>query len=390
MRGEMLSMTGKRALLTGSHFMNGDVACAEGAIAAGCRFFAGYPITPATEIAEHLSQRMPEIGGIYIQMEDEIASMAAVIGASYTGLKAMTATSGPGFSLMQENIGLAVMTETPCVVVDIMRGGPSTGQPTLPGQQDVMQAKWGSHGDYGIIAMSPSSVQEMFDLTVEAFNLSETYRVPTLLMGDEIVGHMWEKVVIPSAERIRTVNRKKPNVQREEYAPFMPDDDLVPPMACFGEGYRFHATGLTHDEHGYPKTSNSEVQTRLVRRLCEKISKNADKIIKVEEVMLDDADVVVVAYGIVARAALSAVRKARSVGLKAGLLRLITLWPFPEEQVARVAKSAKMIVMPEMNCGQLVREVERVAKCTPVSFLSKLGEDPHTPMEIFEAMRRSC
>jgi 2-oxoglutarate ferredoxin oxidoreductase subunit alpha len=382
-------MTGKRALLTGSHFMNGDVACAEGAIAAGCRFFAGYPITPATEIAEHLSQRMPEIGGIYIQMEDEIASMAAVIGASYTGLKAMTATSGPGFSLMQENIGLAVMTETPCVVVDIMRGGPSTGQPTLPGQQDVMQAKWGSHGDYGIIAMSPSSVQEMFDLTVEAFNLSETYRVPTLLMGDEIVAHMWEKVVIPSAEKIRTVNRKKPNVQREEYAPFMPDDDLVPPMACFGEGYHFHATGLTHDEYGYPKTVSSEIQTKLVRRLCEKISKNADKIVKIEKVMLDDADIVVVAYGIVARAALSAVRKARSAGLKAGLLRLITLWPFPEEQVAEAAENAKMIVVPEMNCGQLVREVERAAKCTPVSFLSKLGEDPHTPMEIFEAMRRS-
>jgi 2-oxoglutarate ferredoxin oxidoreductase subunit alpha len=382
-------MTGKRALLTGSHFMNGDVACAEGAIAAGCRFFAGYPITPATEIAEHLSQRMPEIGGIYIQMEDEIASMAAVIGASYTGLKAMTATSGPGFSLMQENIGLAVMTETPCVVVDIMRGGPSTGQPTLPGQQDVMQAKWGSHGDYGIIAMSPSSVQEMFDLTVEAFNLSETYRVPTLLMGDEIVAHMWEKVVIPSAEKIRTVNRKKPNVQREEYAPFMPDDDLVPPMACFGEGYHFHATGLTHDEYGYPKTVSSEIQTKLVRRLCEKISKNADKIVKIEKVMLDDADIVVVAYGIVARAALSAVRKARSAGLKAGLLRLITLWPFPEEQVAEAAENAKMIVVPEMNCGQLVREVERAAKCTPVSFLSKLGEDPHTPMEIFEAIRRS-
>jgi 2-oxoglutarate ferredoxin oxidoreductase subunit alpha len=382
-------MTGKRALLTGSHFMNGDVACAEGAIAAGCRFFAGYPITPATEIAEHLSQRMPEIGGIYIQMEDEIASMAAVIGASYTGLKAMTATSGPGFSLMQENIGLAVMTETPCVVVDIMRGGPSTGQPTLPGQQDVMQAKWGSHGDYGIIAMSPSSVQEMFDLTVEAFNLSETYRVPTLLMGDEIVGHMWEKVVIPSAEKIRTVNRKKPNIQRGEYAPFMPDDDLVPPMACFGEGYHFHATGLTHDEYGYPKTVSSEIQTKLVRRLCEKISKNVDKIVKIEKVMLDDADIVVVAYGIVARAALSAVRKARSAGLKAGLLRLITLWPFPEEQVAEAAENAKMIVVPEMNCGQLVREVERVAKCTPVSFLSKLGEDPHTPMEILEAMRRS-
>jgi 2-oxoglutarate ferredoxin oxidoreductase subunit alpha len=301
----------------------------------------------------------------------------------------MTATSGPGFSLMQENIGLAVMTETPCVVVDVMRGGPSTGQPTLPGQQDVMQAKWGSHGDYGIIAMSPSSVQEMFDLTVEAFNLSETYRVPTLLMGDEIVAHMWEKVVIPSAEKIRTVNRKKPNVQREKYAPFMPDDDLVPPMACFGEGYHFHATGLTHDEYGYPKTVSSEIQTKLVRRLCEKINKNADKIVKIEKVMLDDADIVVVAYGIVARAALSAVRKARSAGLKAGLLRLITLWPFPEEQVAEAAEDAKMIVVPEMNCGQLVREVERAAKCTPVSFLSKLGEDPHTPMEIFEAIRRS-
>ncbi len=383
-------MTGKRALLTGAHFLNGDVACAEGAIAAGCRFFAGYPITPATEIAEHLSQRMPEFGGIYVQMEDEIASMAAVIGASYSGLKAMTATSGPGFSLMQENIGLAVMTEAPCVVVDIMRGGPSTGQPTLPGQQDVMQAKWGSHGDYGIIALAPSSVQEMFDLTIEAFNLSETYRVPTLLMGDEIVAHMWEKVVIPPAEGIRTVNRKKPNVPRDQYMPFMPDADLVPPMACFGEGYHFHATGLTHNEQGYPQTSSSEVQSRLVRRLCQKIDQNSNKIIKVEEAMLADADVVVVAYGIVARAALSAVRKARASGIKAGLLRLITLWPFPEKQVAEVARRVKAIVMPEMNCGQLVREVERAAKETPVTFLSKLGEDPHTPMEILESIRRSC
>jgi len=382
-------MTKAKYVLSGAHFMNGDVACAEGALAAGCRFFAGYPITPATEIAEHLSLRMPEIGGIYIQMEDEIASMAAIIGASYSGLKAMTATSGPGFSLMQENIGLAVMTEAPCVVVDVMRGGPSTGQPTMPGQQDVMQAKWGSHGDYGIIALTPSSVQEMFDLTVEAFNLSETYRVPTLLMADEIVGHMWEKVVIPSADKIRTVNRKKASVPREEYKPFMPDDDLVPPMACFGEGYRFHATGLTHDEHGFPKTSSTEVQQRLVRRLCEKIGKNADKIIRVEEVMLDDADVVVVAYGIVARAALSAVKKAREKGVKAGLLRLITLWPFPEKQVARVAKQAKKIVVAEMNCGQLVREVERAAKETPVSFLSKLGEEPHTPMEILESIRRN-
>jgi 2-oxoglutarate ferredoxin oxidoreductase subunit alpha len=385
----MLGMAKKETVLTGAHFMNGDVACAEGAIVAGCRFFAGYPITPATEIAEHLSQRMPEISGIYIQMEDEIGSMAAVIGASYSGLKAMTATSGPGFSLMQENIGLAVMTEAPCVIVDVMRGGPSTGQPTLPGQQDVMQAKWGSHGDYEIIALAPSSVQEMFDLTVEAFNLAETYRVPTILLADEIVAHMWEKVVIQPAEKMKIVDRKKPNVSPEEYMPFMPDDDLVPPMACFGDGFSFHASGLTHDERGYPQTQSSEVQERLVRRLCDKIRKNADKIIRVEEVMVEDANVVVVAYGIVARAALSAVRKARAEGIKAGLLRLITLWPFPEKNVAKIAKQAKTIVVAEMNCGQLVREVERSAKETPVVFLSKLGEDPHTPMEILEAIRRN-
>ena len=382
-------MAKKETALTGAHFMNGDVACAEGAIAAGCRFFAGYPITPATEIAEHLSQRMPEIGGIYIQMEDEIGSIAAVIGASYTGLKAMTATSRPGFSLMQENIGLAVMTEAPCVIVDVMRGGPSTGQPTLPGQQDVMQAKWGSHGDYEIMALAPSSVQEMFDLTVEAFNLSETYRVPTILLADEIVAHMWEKVVIQPAEKMKIVNRKKPSVPPEKYMPFMPDDDLVPPMACFGDGFSFHASGLTHDEHGYPQTQSSEAQQRLVKRLCDKIRKNADKIIRVEEVMLEDADVVVFAYGIVARAALSAVRKAREEGIKAGLLRPITLWPFPEKTIARIAQQAKKIVVPEMNCGQLVREVERSAKETPVVFLSKLGEDPHTPMEILEAIRRN-
>jgi 2-oxoglutarate ferredoxin oxidoreductase subunit alpha len=385
----MLGMAKKETVLTGVHFMNGDVACAEGAIAAGCRFFAGYPITPATEIAEHLSQRMPRIGGIYVQMEDEIGSIAAVIGASYTGVKAMTATSGPGFSLMQENIGLAVMTEAPCVIVDVMRGGPSTGQPTMPGQQDIMQAKWGSHGDYEIIALAPSSVQEMFDLTVEAFNLSETYRVPTIVLADEIVAHMWEKVVIPSAEKMEIVNRKKPNVPPEAYMPFMPDDDLVPPMACFGDGFSFHASGLTHNEHGYPQTQSSEVQQKLVRRLCDKIRKNADKIIRVEEVMLEDADVVVVAYGIVARAALSAVKKAREEGIKAGLLRPITLWPFPEKNVAKIAKQVKKIVVAEMNCGQLVREVERQAKETPVVFLSKLGEDPHTPMEILEAIRRN-
>lgn len=321
----------KGTIITGTHFMSGDDACAEGAIAAGCRFFAGYPITPATEIAERLAERMPEVGGVYIQMEDEIASITAVIGASYAGLKAMTATSGPGFSLMQESIGLAVMTEAPCVIVNIMRGGPSTGQPTLSGQQDVMQAKWGSHGDYEIIALSPSSVQEMFDLTVEAFNLSEIYRVPTILLADAVVGHMWEKVVIPPPEKIKIVNRKKPIVSPEKYLPFMPDEDLVPPMACFGEGFNFHATGLTHDEYGYPQTQSSEAQEKLVKRLCDKIRNNAEKIMKVEEVMLEDAEIVVLAYGIVARAALSAVRKARAEGIKTGLFRPVTLWPFPEK-----------------------------------------------------------
>jgi 2-oxoglutarate ferredoxin oxidoreductase subunit alpha len=384
-----VKMNKKKTVPANTHFMSGDVACAEGAIAAGCRFFAGYPITPATEIAEHMASRMPEVGGIYIQMEDEIASIAAVIGASYAGLKAMTATSGPGFSLMQENIGLAVMTETPCVIVDVMRGGPSTGQPTMPGQQDVMQSRWGSHGDYEIIALTPSSVQEMFDLTIEAFNLSETYRVPTILLADEVIAHMWEKVVIPPVEEIRVVNRKKPRVPPERYLPFMPDDDLVPPMACFGEGFRFHATGLTHDEHGYPETQSSEIQTRLVQRLCDKIRKNADKIVKVEGIMLEDADIVIVAYGIVARAALSAVRRAREKGVKAGLLRLITLWPFPEKHVTKVAGQARKIVVAEMNCGQLVREVERAAKGTSVEFLPKLGEEPHTPTEIFEFIGRN-
>jgi len=377
-----------KVVRTGRRFMSGDIASAEGALAAGCRFFAGYPITPATEIAEHMSRRLPEIDGVYIQMEDEIASIAAVIGASYAGVKSMTATSGPGFSLMQENIGLAVMTETPCVIVNVMRGGPSTGQPTMPGQQDVMQARWGSHGDYEIIALAPSSVQEMFDLTVEAFNLAEAYRVPTFVLADEIVGHMWERVDIPEPETLKIVNRKMPeNPPTIKFAPFEPDDDLVPPMAVFGQGYHFHATGLTHDERGYPRTDSAEAQTKLVQRLCNKIRKNKDKIIRVQQIMLEDADVAVVAYGIAARAALSAVKKARTAGIKAGLLRLLTLWPFPEEHVGQVAKNVKAIVVPEMNCGQILREVERAAKETPVTFLSKLGEEPHKPQEILEAMR---
>ena len=378
-----------RAVLTGTHFMSGDIACAEGAVAAGCRFFGGYPITPATEISERMSRRLVEVKGVYIQMEDEIGSIASVIGASYAGKKAMTATSGPGFSLMQENIGLAVMAEAPLVIVDIMRGGPSTGQPTMPGQQDIMQAKWGSHGDYEIIALTPSSVQEMFNLTIECFNLAEVYRVPTMLLADEIIGHMWERVKIPSPEDIITIDRKKPHVAPGEYKPFKPDKNLVPPMACFGEGYRFHATGLTHDENGLPSTVSIKVQTELVQRLCEKIRRNVADITRVEKTMIDDAEVVVIAYGITSRAALSAIRKARKSGLKAGLLRLITVWPFPEKLVASIARKVKAIIVPEMNYGQLVREVERVAKATPVTLLSKLGEEPHRPMEIVEAIRKA-
>ena len=384
----MMKIETSRAVLTGKHFLSGDYACAEGAIAAGCRFFAGYPITPATEIAERMARRLPEVGGVYIQMEDELGSIAAVIGASYAGVKAMTATSGPGFSLMQENIGLAVMTETPLVIVDIMRGGPSTGQPTKPGQQDMMQAKWGSHGDYEVIALAPSSVQEMFDLTIECFNLSERFRVPAFLMADETVAHMWERVIIPEPDQIEIVNRKKPTVSPADYLPFKPDEDLVPPMACFGEGYRVHVTGLTHDERGYPKTDSPEIQEQLIRRLCDKIRKNADKIVKVKEFMLEDAEIAVIAYGTPARAAVSAVRKAREEGIKAGLLRLVTVWPFPERQVAELAARVKGIVVPELNYGQIVREVERAAKTTPVYFMPKFGEALHTPMEILDGIRR--
>lgn len=381
-------MTQERTVLTGKHFMQGDIACAEGAIAAGCRFFAGYPITPATEIAERMARRLPEVDGVYVQMEDELGSMAAVIGASYAGVKSMTATSGPGFSLMQENIGLAVMTETPCVVVNIMRGGPSTGQPTKPGQQDVMQARWGSHGDYEIIALAPSSVQEMFDLTIEAFNLSEIYRVPVFVLADEIVGHMWERVTIPSENAIKRVNRKRPRTLPEKYVPFLPDRDLVPPMASFGEGYRFYATGLTHDETGHPRTDTAKAQQELVQRLCDKIRKNREKIVRVSANMLEDAEVMVVAYGTTSRSAMSAVREAREKGFKAGLLRLITLWPFPDKEIAELAKRVRAIVVPEMNCGQIVREVERAAKETSVIFMPKLGEEPHRPVEILDAIQR--
>jgi len=373
-------------ILTGSHFVHGDWACAEGAIAAGCRFYAAYPITPATEIAERMALRLPRIGGNFIQFEDELGAIASVIGASYSGVKAMTATSGPGISLMLENIGLAIMTEAPCVVVNVMRGGPSTGQPTVGSQSDVMQCRWGTHGDVEIIALVPDSVQEMFDLTVEAFNLSEEYRLPVFLLADANIGHMYEKLVIPPKRDIRIVDRKRPTISRERYQPFEADEGLVPPMANFGDGYRFYATGLTHDAMGYPDMS-VEAQDQLVRRLCDKIRNNVDRISRFEEVMVDDCDVLVVAYGITARSAARAVRVAREEGIKAGLLRLISVWPFPERKIEGLASSVKGVVVSEMNYGQIVREVERAVRPTPVSFIPKLGENPPRPDEILAAIR---
>ncbi len=330
---------------TASSSSTGDVACAEGAISAGCRFFAGYPITPATEIAERMSERLPHVGGVFIQMEDEIASMNAVLGASWAGAKAMTATSGPGFSLMMENLGLGMMLETPCVVVNVQRAGPSTGLPTLVAQGDMMQARWGAHGHYEIIALVPSSPQEMFDLTITAFNLSEKYRVPVLLMADEAVGHMSEKVIIPRVNPKDLVDRPRPKVAPEKYIPYDSSQGLVTPMAIAGEGYHFHVTGLTHDERGYPAMT-AEAQDKLVRRLVDKIRLNTKDIIRYEEVNTDDAEVIVVSYGISARIARYAVQMARDEGIKAGLLRLITVWPFAEDRIQRTGRDGESLRSP--------------------------------------------
>lgn len=376
-----------KEVLTGEHFMNGDIACAEGAIAAGCRFFAGYPITPATEIAERMSRRLPEVKGLYIQMEDEIASMAAILGASWTGTKSMTATSGPGFSLMMENIGLGMMTETPCVVVNIMRAGPSTGLPTMVGQGDVMQAKWGSHGIYGVIIFAPASPQEMFDCTINAFNLSEQYRLPVIILGDEIIGHMNEKVIIPPAEEIKLINRKKPIVPPEEYLPFKPDDDLVPPMTCAGDGYSVHVTGLTHDERGYPVTT-AEAHEVLIQRLVDKIRKNVDSIIKYEETYMEDAEIVVVSYGCSAGPAMEAVESAREAGIKAGSLRLITLWPFCGKKIRELAPKIKAFIVPELNHGQIALQVERLsAGKTEVVLIGKMGGETIFPSDILSIIK---
>ena len=379
-----------KGVLTGRHFMDGDHALAEGALAAGCRFFAGYPITPSTETAERFAERCPEVGGLFIQMEDEIASITANIGAVWGGQKVMTVTSGPGFSLMMESFGLACMMETPMVVADVQRGGPSTGLPTLTAQQDMMQVRWGSHGDYRIIALVPDSPQECFDLAVEAFNLSETYRVPVFIMTDETVGHMHEKVVIPPAEEIMVVERNWYTGPKEDYRPYKFDSMHGAPMVKAGDGYRFHSTGLTHDERGYPALT-AEDNKKLLTHLIQKIDNNADKIIRVEENGMEDADIVVVSYGITSRIAIRAVQMAREQGLKVGFLRLITVWPFCEKKIRELAGRVKAIVVPELNYGQIVLEVERAAagKCKVIS-VNSCGGAVHDPEEILAAIKEGA
>ncbi len=362
--------------------LQGNEAIAEGALAAGCRFFAGYPITPASEISEVLSARLPQVGGAFIQMEDEIASMGAIIGASIAGVKSMTATSGPGFSLMQENIGFACITETPCVVVNVMRGGASTGLPTCPGQGDVMQAKWGTHGDHPIIVLAVSTVADCFEITVRAFNLSEKYRIPVVLLSDEIVSHTRETVTFPFPQDIEIVDRITPSVPPEWYVPYENNSTGIPDMAAFGEGYRYHVTGLVHDERGFPTQRPEEVKA-FTNRLFRKLTQGIHEIQIVKTFMMNDADVAVIAYGSVTRAAQRAVLDARSKGTRAGLLQLITLFPFPEHLVDKVLKQCTRVLVPEMNMGQIYREVKRVNQGkTRVKKYNRIDGQFITPDEI--------
>ncbi|NIS72623.1 MAG: 2-oxoacid:acceptor oxidoreductase subunit alpha [Proteobacteria bacterium] len=372
----------KNPLMPGNYYLSGNEAIADGALAAGCRFYAGYPITPSSEIMERMAQRMEEVEGIFIQMEDEIASICAVLGASWAGAKAMTATSGPGFSLMQEGIGYGAFTETPCVVVDIQRAGPATGQATRVGSGDVMQAKWGSHGDYQTIALSPWSAQEMFDLTVEAFNLAERFRVPVILLSDEATGHLMENVRIP--ETVKLYGRK-----RKKGGPPFGDGgkDLVPPMPAFGEGAQLLVTGSTHDPWGFRKTNDPEVHAALVERINKKILQARRTIIQTEEYFLEDADLAVVAYGFTARSAIYAVKELRKEGNPVGFLRLKTLWPFPQEQIQRLSSRVKRIFVPEMNLGQIAGEILKYSDRDVISYPQTNGEIIH-PRLILAEIRR--
>ncbi len=361
------------AVATGVHFIDGNEACAEGAIAAGCRFAAGYPITPSTEVVEHIAKRFPKLGGVFIQMEDEIASSICFQGAIWGGMKAMTVTSGPGLSLMMEHVGLAAMTETPSVFVDVQRGGPSTGLPTLPGQQDVMQVRWGSHGDYEVIALAPNSPQECFDHIITAFNLAEQYRVPVFFMMDECIGHMLGKVRIPEANQIDVRERKFTERPPGQYLPYEIYSGDQPEMVRAGMGYRIHTTGLTHDARGYPEM-NAQAQDKLIRRLCNKVLDHTEELTLCESDQIDGSDVTIIAYGITARVAAYAVEQARQQGLKVGQLRLITLWPFNDRLIRDVAQNTRSIIVAEMNLGQMVHEVRRaVGDKVPVHLIDSAG-----------------
>lgn len=369
--------------------LQGNEAIAEGALRAGCRFFAGYPITPATEISEVLSVRLPQVDGTFIQMEDEIASLGAVIGASLAGVKAMTATSGPGFSLMQENLGFAIIAEIPCVIVNVMRGGPSTGLPTFPAQGDVMQARWGTHGDHPIIVLSASTVRECYDMTIRAFNLSERFRIPVILLIDEVVAHMREKVIFFEDEKIEIFNRIKPTMPPEWYIPYEDTPSGVPPMANFGEGYRYHVTGLTHDIRGFPTSRPDEIGP-FIARLHRKISSHFSEIQMAEFFLTDDAEMTIIAYGCVARSARRAVIEAREKGHRVGLLKLMTLWPFMRNAVERVLQTAKVLLVPEMNMGQISREVKRVNQgVAKVLTLNKVDGTIITPSEILSRLEEA-
>jgi 2-oxoglutarate/2-oxoacid ferredoxin oxidoreductase subunit alpha len=370
--------------------LQGNEASAEGAVAAGCRFFAGYPITPSTEIAEVLSERLPEVGGRFIQMEDEIASIGAVIGASAAGVKSMTATSGPGFSLMQENLGYAAMAEVPCVIVNVQRGGPSTGLPTKAHQGDMMQARWGTHGDHPIIAICPSSVREAFDFTVEAFNLSEQYRVPVIVLLDEIIGHMREKIEIPDPSEIDTYERRRPTVPPEDYRHYGEGTSTFGPVASFGQGYRFIIEGLTHNESGYT-TNKPEVIAWNMQRLKDKIDLHRNKLARVYEEDCAGAPIVVFAYGSTARSALQAVRDARAEGLKVGFFRPLIVWPFPEERLVSAARDARVVIVPELNQGQMRLEVERVNRGRArIVGIEQVDGEMMVPERILDEIRRAA
>ena len=373
---------------TNARLMQGNEAVAEGAIAAGVTFFAGYPITPSTEIAEQMAKLLPRIGGTFLQMEDEIGAMGAILGASLAGAKVMDATSGPGFSLKQELIGYAACAEIPCVVVNVQRVGPSTGQPTAPSQGDVMQARWGTHGDHPIIALSPWSVRDSFDLAVMSVNYAERFRTPVILLMDEIVGHLRENVTLPSAEELDIYPRRLPKKTRAEgYQPFAVGDDLVPDVARFGDGYRIHVTGLLHDETGFPSGSPAVTES-LLHRLHEKINRVGEEIIHTEESFMEDAEYAVVSYGGTARTAYEAVRAARAEGIKVGFLRLKTIWPFADAAIGRLADRVRSILVAELNYGQLVGEVTRAAHGTPVRPCLKYNMLDFTPQEITAAIRQ--